>query len=245
MQINFLKFLKKIFFFFIIISQVADSQAQSDLFKKADILFSQKNYNEAIKIYTQLLNVSPTNNSKIFLKLSAAYESKGDIPECLYYLNLYYLKQPSDAVFSKMANLAEQNNYKGYEKNDLNFIVLLYRQYFPFILLGVMILGVYIFSILIYKRIKKQYTPTRHKFILFIYLIILFVIINIPNNYRAIIIKNNNVYLRDYPSAASQIVGQINEGHRLNVVTSDDIWYQVFWDDKFCYVKDSDVWVIK
>lgn len=245
MQINFLNFLKKISFLILIITQTVDSQAQSDLLKKADVLFSQKNYNEAIKIYTQLLGISPNINSKIYLKLSAAYESKGDVPESLYYLNLYYLKQPSDAVFTKMASLAEQSNFKGYEKNDLNFIVLLYRQYFPFILLGVMILGIYIFSILVYKRVKKQYTPTRHKFIFFVYLIILFVIINIPNNYRAIIIKNNSVYLRDYPSAAAQIVGQISEGHRLNVVTSDDIWYQVFWDDKFCYVKDSDVWVIK
>ena len=97
---------------------------------------------------------------------------------------------------------------------------------------------------LIIKKINKQYTPTHHKIIFLVYLIFLAVLINLPNNYRTVIIKNEQVYLRDYPSAGSHIVGSISEGHRLNVINSEDIWYQVLWDGKFCYLKQSDILLI-
>ncbi len=60
-------------------------------------------------------------------------------------------------------------------------------------------------------------------------MLILASLINLPNNYKSVIIKNEKVYLRDYPSAASQISGTISEGNRLNVIKTDDIWYQVLW----------------
>jgi tetratricopeptide (TPR) repeat protein len=245
MQTNFLNFLKNIFFILFFLFEVHQSHAQVSLLHQADSLYNQKNYGLSEKSYVEVLQKNIVINPNIYLKLANMNEAKGDYPNALYYLNLYYLKKPSDALFTKMANLANERNYKGYEKNDLNFIVLLYRQYFLFLLMALMILGVYIFSILIYKRIKNQHTPLRHKFIALIYITFLLTLINLPDNYIAIIIKNNNVLLRDYPSAAAEITGKIDEGHRLNVVSVDDIWYQVFWDEKFSYVKKSDILVIE
>lgn len=245
MQTYFLKFLKIFFTFFSIFFQVLDSQGQTTQNKKADSLFIQKKFDEARVIYEKVLENSENINPKIYLKLANISESKGEFVKELYYLNLYFFKQPNEKVFEKMYVVATENGFSGYEKNDLNYFLFYYRQYSNYVWAGFLLLGVYIFTVLILKKKNKQFSPIRHKVIFFIYLIFLASLINLPNNYKSVIIKNEKVYLRNYPSAASQIVGSIGEGNRLNVIKTDDIWYQVLWEGNFCYLKESDIWVVK
>ncbi len=245
MQTYFLKFLKIFFLLVAFLAQVLDSQAQRAIYKKADSLFIQKKNDEAKMIYEQILKNSQNINPKIYLKLANICESKGEFVKELYYLNLYFFKKPDEKTFEKMYNVATENGYSGYEKNDLNYFLFYYRQYSNYIWGSFLILGVYIFWVLLIKKKNNQFSPVRHKVIFFIYLIFLAVLINLPNNYRSVIIKNEKVYLRDYPSAASQIIGDISQGNRLNVIKTDDIWYQVLWEGKFYYLKESDVWVVK
>ena len=245
MQTYFLKFLKIFSLSFLFITQVLDSQAQRALYKKSDSLFVQKKNDEAKVLYEQILQKSPNVNPKIYLKLANICETKGEFVKELYYLNLYFFKNPNEKVFEKMYNVATENGFSGYEKNDLNYFLFYYRQYSNYVWGSFLALGIYIFVVLLLKKKNGQFSPIRHKIIFFVYLIFLAVLINLPNNYRSVIIKNEKVYLRDYPSAASQIVGDIGEGNRLNVIKSDDIWYQVLWEGKFCYLKESDVWLVK
>ncbi len=245
MQTYFLKFLKIFFFSFSILLQVLDSQAQRNIYKKADSLFIQKKNDEAKALYEQIIKTSPNPNPKIYLKLANIYETKGEFVKELYYLNLFFFKNPNEKVFEKMYNVATENGFSGYEKNDLNYFLFYYRQYSNYVWGSFLALGIYIFVVLLLKKKNNQYSPIRHKIIFFVYLIFLAVLINLPNNYRSVIIKNEKVYLRDYPSAASQIVGYISEGNRLNVIKADDIWLQVLWDGNFCYLKESDVWLVK
>ena len=222
-----------------------DSQAQRAIYKKADSLFIQKKNDEAKALYEQIIKTSPNPNPKIFLKLANISESKGEFVKELYYLNLFFFKNPNEKVFEKMYTVATENSFSGYEKNDLNYFLFYYRQYSNYVWGSFLALGVYIFVVLLLKKKNKQYSPIRHKIIFFVYLIFLAVLINLPNNYRSVIIKNEKVYLRDYPSAASQIVGNIGEGNRLNVIKTDDIWLQVLWEGQFCYLKESDVWLVR
>jgi tetratricopeptide (TPR) repeat protein len=245
MQTYFLNFLKIFSIFLLLIIQLTDSQAQRSLNKKADSLFIQKKNDEAIIVYEQILKNTQNINPNIYLKLANIFENKGEFVKELYYLNLYFFKEPNEKVFEKMYTIASENGFKGYEKNDLNYILFYYRQYANYIWGLFLILGLYIFVVLVSKKRKKQFSPIRHKIIFIIYLIFLGSLINLPNNYRSAIIKNDKVYLRDYPSAASQIVGYINAGNRLNIIKADDIWYQVLWEGQFCYIKSSDIWLVK
>jgi hypothetical protein len=245
MQTYFLKFLKIFFFFFLIFTQVLDSQGQTGLNKKADSLFIQKKIDEARSIYEEIVKKNQNVNPKIYLKLANISESKGEFVKELYYLNLYFFKQPNEKVFEKMYIVAAENGFRGYEKNDLNYFLFYYRQYSNYIWAGFLLLGIYIFIVLILKKKNNQFSPIRHKIIFIVYLFFLASLINLPNNYKSVIIKNEKVYLRDYPSAASQIIGSIGEGNRLNVIKTDDIWYQVLWEGNFCYLKESDIWVVK
>lgn len=244
MQISFLKFLK----IFLLISsfslQVLDSQAQRKLYLSADSLFKQRKLDEAAELYEKILVSTANFNPKIYLKLANIYENKGDFVKELYYLNLYSFRFADERVFEKIYTIATENGYKGYEKNDLNYFLYYFRQYSIYVWIGFLLVGIYVFTVFIIKRTSNQFTPTHHKVIFLLYLTFLSVLINLPNNYRTVIIKNEHVYLRDYPSAGSQIVGDISEGHRLNVINSEDIWYQVLWEGKFCYLKRSDILLI-
>lgn len=244
MQTSFLKFLK----IFLLISafslQVSDSQAQRKLYLSADSLFKQRKFDEAAELYEKILVSTPNFNPKIYLKLANIYENKGDFVKELYYLNLYSFRFADERVFEKIYTIATENGYKGYEKNDLNYFLYYFRQYSIYVWMGFLLVGIYVFVVFIIKRTSNQFTPTHHKVIFLLYLIFLSILINLPNNYRTVIIKNEHVYLRDYPSAGSHIVGDISEGHRLNVINSEDIWYQVLWEGKFCYLKRSDILLI-
>jgi len=244
MQTYFLKFLKRLFLVSIFSLQILDSQAQRKLYLSADSLFKQRKFDEAAGIYEKILVSSTNFNPKIYLKLANIYESKGDFVTELYYLNLYSFRFADERVFEKIYMIATENGYKGYEKNDLNYFLYYFRQYSIYVWIGFLLVGIYVFAVFIMKRINNQFTPTHHKVIFLFYLIFLSVLINLPNNYRTVIIKNEHVYLRDYPSGGSHIVGSISEGHRLNVINSEDIWYQVLWDGKFCYLKKSDILLI-
>ncbi len=245
MQTYFLKFLKIFILLNFFYLQVPDSQAQRGLYKKADSLFNQKKNDEARLVYEQIMRNEENSNPKIYLKLANIYEAKGEFVKELYCLNLYFFKNPNEKVFEKMYSIAAENGFSGYEKNDLNYFLFYYRQYASFVWGSFLLLGVYIFVVLILKKKNKQFSPFRHKLIFLFYLIFLAILINLPNNYRTVIIKNEKVFLRDYPSAASQIIGQISEGNRLNVIKSDDIWLQVLWEGQFCFLKESDVWLVK
>lgn len=245
MQTYFLKFLKIFFFLFIVFTQALDSQGQTSLNKKADSLFIQKKTDEARNIYDKIIENNINVNPKIYLKLANISETKAEFVKELFYLNLYFFKKPDEKVFEKMYNIASENGFSGYEKNDLNYFLFYYRQYSNYVWGGFILLGIYIFIVLVLKKKNNQFSPIRHKIIFLTYLLILASLINLPNNYKSVIIKNEKVYLRDYPSAASQIIGSISEGNRLNVIKTDDIWYQVLWEGQFCYLKESDIWVVK
>ncbi|PLK43569.1 hypothetical protein C0V77_13675 [Emticicia sp. TH156] len=244
MQTYFLKFQKKLFIIFIFSLQFVDSQAQKKLYTTADSLFKQKKFDEAASLYEKIITETPNFNPKVYLKLANIYENRGDFVMELYYLNLYSFRYADERVFEKIYTIATENGYKGYEKNDLNYFLYYFRQYSIYVWAGFLIIGIYVFAVFLIKRLNNQYSPIPHKILFLVYLVFLSVLINLPNNYRTAIIKNEQVYLRDYPSAASHIVGIISEGHRLNVINSEDIWYQVLWDGKFCYIKQSDILLI-
>lgn len=152
MQTYFLKFLKIFIFLFIVFTQALDSQGQTSLNKKADSLFIQKKTDEARNIYNEIIENNINVNPKIYLKLANISETKGEFVKELFYLNLYFFKKPDEKVFEKMYNIASENGFSGYEKNDLNYFLFYYRQYSNYVWGGFIILGIYIFIVLVLKK---------------------------------------------------------------------------------------------
>ena len=236
-------FLKLLLFFLLFFFQIADSKAQNDVAKKADSLFSAKKYSEAANIYELIFKDNQVNKPNISLKLAFIYESLGDFPKAIYYLNNYYNLNPDDEVFEKMNKMALENKFTGFERSDLNFILVLYQQFYIFILYSVILIGIFILIILFRKKIYNKKILRRHLILVGLFIAFLLVFINVPNTYQSAII-NKSTYFREYPSSGSPIIGSIEKGNKINIFGQEDIWLKVLWNRKIVYIHKNDTWIL-
>jgi len=241
-------YLKKITFFFIInlsFVQLANSQSDGWMFKKADSLYKAENYASAGVLYEQILPKIINPSNQFFLKLASIKEKEGDFLKTLYYLNKAYEQNPNEKILAKLNEIATLHEVKGYELSDSNFLILFYKEYSGFLVALLLILGIYIFVILFIKKYKSNYIPINQKVFLISYLIGIGLLLNLPDKYHQGIVNHDGVLLRSEPSAAAQIEETIDKGHRLNVLGGNDIWRRVYWNEKFLYLKESDIWLVE
>jgi tetratricopeptide (TPR) repeat protein len=245
MQAYYLK--KIIFFLFLNLSflQLAKSQTDVGLLKKADSLYKTENYSASELIYEQSLSKIKNPSKSLFLKLAYIKEKKGDFLKTLYFLNKAYELDPNEKILAKLNEIATLHDLKGYELNDFNFLILFYKQYSGFLVAILVILGIYIFVILFIKKYKNSYIPINQKVFLIVYLVGVALLMNLPDKYHQGIINHDGVLLRTEPSSAAQIAGEINKGNRLNVIGGNDIWRRVLWNDQLVYLKESDLWLVE
>ncbi len=230
--------------FLLLISQTIESQGQSIISKKADSLFNAKVYDKSANFYRDLLAKHDINRSNAFLKLAFISENEGDFVKAIYYLNEYYMLHPTDRVFDKINLIANENNFTGYDRTDINFLLIMYRQYFFWIIGILLTVGIYVYVVLWTKR--QRYEPIKRiqKYTLLFFLGGLLFMINITDKYKVGIVKNNEAFIRTGPSNASQPSGRITAGNKLNVVGQNDIWYRIIYQNNLAYIKADDIWVI-
>ncbi|PMD99072.1 hypothetical protein BWI97_01265 [Siphonobacter sp. BAB-5405] len=240
-----LKNLQLSIFFFFASLQLSAAQNVAPRLIHADSLFEIHSFRKATRAYEQILKTSPRISPAIYLKLAYLYEQKKDWLQVQYYLNLYYEQIPDERVLRKMNEIARDQGWKGYELDDFNLLILLFKQYSGYLIGLFLVIGVYVFAVLLSKRVKHQYIPFRHKMIFFFYWAGVALLVNLPGRYRQAIIRKEGSILRSDPSAAAPPTEIVKEGHRLKVVGKSDIWYQVLWENQLVYVKSSDVWIVR
>jgi len=212
--------------------------------KRADSLFAMARYTEASTLYKKNFGNDEKNNQSLLLKLAFLSEKTNDYTDCLYYLSKLALVTPSRRLFEKMDKLASEQNLKGYEFDDYNYFIIFYRRYGDYIPILLLTLGAYIVLIMVMKVRRKEPILRIHKISIIFYLVALLGLLNIPSLYKTCIIVNENTFLRDEPSSASQVVEKVGKGHKLIIVGSVDHWDRVIWDNKIVYVRQSDLWHI-
>ena len=237
-------FIKIFLLFFLFLSQPFDTKAQNDIAKKADSLFLARNYTEAAKMYEAIFADPKVNNEHVSLKLAYIFENEGNFPKALFYLNSYYNLKPTDEVFDKMNKMALMNKFTGYERNNINFVFAIYQQYYIFILYAVIVFGIFLLWVLFNKR--KQGKPIyRNNWALVItYMVLLALLINLPSSYKSAIVKEKT-YLRNFPSSAATVIGEIEPGNKINIFGSDDIWQKAYWNRGVAYVNKNDLWLLE
>jgi tetratricopeptide (TPR) repeat protein len=225
--------------------QLAKSQSDVGLIKRADSLYKSENYSAAELFYEQNLEKNKKPSNLLYLKLALIKEKKGDFLKTMYYLNKAYELAPSEKILAKLNEIAKFHELKGYELSDFNFLILFYKQYSGFLVALLLLLGIYIFVILFIKKYKTNATPFTQKIFLIVYLFGIGLLLNLPDKYHQGIIKRDGVLLRSEPSSGAPIEVSIDKGNRLNVLGGNDIWLRVIWNDKFLYLKESDIWLVE
>lgn len=238
---------KKLYFFLfssLYFLQSVHSQSNPSENILADKYFEQKDYQKAKEIYYKLIKEKSNLGKNALLKLAFIHEKEYDFTRTLYFLNLYYERNPSEKVISKMNEIALENNIEGYELTDFFLIILIIKQYSYILILLLAALGIYVFTIFLVKRRKREPIFLKHKIVFLLYLAGLFFVLNISKIYKQGIIHIDKVSVREDPSSAAATVLNLPKGQRINIFGSEDIWYRVLFDNRFYYINKNNVWLV-
>jgi len=235
---------KNILFFaiFSLYTLTAYGQSYLELQRKGDSLFHAKEFYYASKVYDSILNQSVVS-PLLYLKLAYIYESTGEIADLMIVLNKYYKVYPSANIQFKIEEIAREYQLKGYKYTDFDYFTSLYRQYYYYIMLFFFVASGLYFTHLGIKKINGN--PLSFRPLLFI-VILLFLLLLVNFNLQPVraIIKHSNSLVMSAPSAGSDLVEIASSGHRVNVLDKIDIWVEVDFENKLCYIKESDLEII-
>ncbi len=231
--------------FFAIFTQIAYSQVNSELIESGDYFYKNCKFKEADSIFTKILDSKFPINPKIFLKLAKIELEKNNDVKALYYLDTYNQYQPSEHVLKEMLNIAEKNNFEGYENSTYNYFIFLYKKYAAFALIGILVLIVYLLFYFYKKRKANEIMGARHFIVISLLILSLLFLTNAEDRISDAIVETDNALLRSQPSAIGEVKGKLSRGTKISFINSNDIWLSVIIDKTLYYVKDSDVLIIK
>lgn len=231
-------FLTKLLIFLTISLQSIHCQADVISLGKADSLFDQRSYKEAMEIYTTNFEEG-IYSPAMLLKMAFITEGIGDHEQATLYLTKYYDLAPNPQVITKIKSLTGQNQLVGYEVSDGQRFFIFLTEYQDYIV-GTLTVFLLISIIAIWwtgrKEGKKQtYWPT------FLLLVLIFLANNFLDGPRTGLVTSSPTYIVSKPSAGGDLIDQVEPGHRVHIKSSKDIWYEVDWKNKSAYIKKSDV----
>ena len=221
-----------IIFDFIILPQSFGSSFVSSI-QKADSLFDQKKYTESYQIYEETFKQSKMFTSQMLLKMAYIKEGLNDYAQALFYLNVYYLKNPDKKMLAKMEDMAKKYKLKGYEETDewkvFYSVYLKYHSAFSVVLIFAASI---FFSVFIYKGLHKKKMKLAYSISFILYLSVVYYVISLSKSYPFAIIKNDSSLIMRAPAAGSELVEKVGKGHKVRVIGNHDIWYKVLWKDE-------------
>jgi tetratricopeptide (TPR) repeat protein len=234
------KVLQKNIFIFSFFLIYLNGYCRNELIIRADSLLIKKKYVEAAAIYTRVLQQSEFP-SVVYLKLAFIKEKTGNYEQALYFLNTYYLHNPSESILRKMESIAQQYNLKGYRFTDKDFFRVIYDEFYLYELIIIAFCNFLVFVSLLSRRKRKRFVPVRRNILFMIILLISLIFINIPRQNQYVIISHDNTYLRDAPSSGSNVKQITGKGHRLPFVRQTDVWIETEWNGEKVFIHSKNV----
>ncbi len=225
----------------LILPTISKSQDLDYSLRVADSLFVVKKYTESFQIYESIFETGEMTSPSMLLRMAYIKEGLNDYTNALYYLNLYYLEQPSDEVLEKMSELAAEHNLTGYEFTEwdviLNYYVLLYEE----ILVALFALSVLLLGMIILKKAKSQKRPTGFGITYVLVTAVLFYLLNFGQVKNRGIILNGNSYIMSGPSSGSDVIDIAKKGHKVKMLKKNDVWVQIEWGSELAYIKQKNI----
>lgn len=246
MDFKMQNFLKKFFFFVssLIILGTPISGYSFDNegeVTRADRFFSQKKYTESLKIYENIFLKSGKASPSMLMKMAFIYEGLGNYTQTLYYLSLHYEYAPGNETLLRMEKIAQNQELKGYEHSDFDYIKAIYHGYYIYFNILIILIFATFFASFIYRIRKKRSIPVRQGISFLATLITVFVLLNFTENKPKAIIKNDKVFLMSAPSAASELLEKVGKGHRVEILSKKDIWFKIKMGEKVAYIRENNL----
>lgn len=226
-------------------STVILAQSSQEKIAKADQLFENKKYVEALEVYEDILNTDKKISLNALLKMAFISEALEDYSKTLYYLNLYHLYIPKNETLLKMENIAFSYRLLGYEHSDFDVLSAWYQFYYVYILAFFSLVGIGTFLFVLWQLRKRKELPIRYSLSFVLILALFFVILNFTDKGKQAIIATDNTFLMYAPSSASSVLEVVGKGHRVNLVEEKGVWYKIEWKGKTSFVKRNKLLLIE
>jgi hypothetical protein len=223
------------------LAKPAYAQADKTTLATADSLFQKQHYTRAFDIYAQILEDQQLYSPQMLLKMAYIKEGLHDYTGAMYYLHLFYTKEPSRSVLRKMEELAQAHRLQGYEYNDLQFFKTQLSKHYMRILELMLLAAVVMGTVMFFSWRRGHRFSGVFKTGFTLYLLFILYYINFLDLGDAGIIKNNQVAIMSAPSAGGSWLATATEGHKVPITGQQDIWYEIKWKGEKAYIRKNNV----
>lgn len=206
--------------------------------ERADSLFQQRSYKEAMEIYQQNYQLG-IYSPAMLLKMSFISEGIGDKELATLYLSKYYDLNPNSQTITKIKSLTGQSNLVGYEVSDAERFILFLVEYQE-ILVGALTLFLFISLIMLWINGRKN-SEARYYWPSAFLIISIFITNNFLKAPRTALITHSPTMIVSKPSAGGELIDRVEPGHRVKIKSSKDVWYEVEWKNKVAFIKKDNV----
>jgi len=223
-------------------------KAQSVDLHRADSLFVHGKLAESkvlFENYLSLLEKKTMIPLPIYYKLAFISEKENNYARALYYFSTIYNRQPRQNILNKISEIATRQHLTGYEVDDFSFIFLFFRKYSLYFTLFLLVVGMYAFGVLVYKKRQNEHIRTHHKWAVVAYLLALLLLLNLPDSFQIAIINKDSAHLRESPSSAASVKWSVSKGNKVTIIGTQDQWFRIWWEKQPLYVRKLDVWPIE
>ncbi|MFY0593604.1 SH3 domain-containing protein [Roseivirga sp.] len=241
MQKSFFRFALLITIGMVSIFQNGVGQDIDTNLKKADSLFNERLFTQSLEIYEGIYEGSERATPAMLLKMAYSQEAMGNLSRALIYLHDYYRLTSDKEALKKMDALAQVNGLEGYDTNDFQQFVKAIQDYDILIIAVLIALNLLILS-MIFRKLKKHQERSPGLAVgLVIVLGLTFFFVNFTGPKEQGIVTSDNAYVMSGPSAASELVEVVGQGHKIEIIDKKDIWYQIKWRGKRAFVRETNL----
>lgn len=175
----------------------------------------------------------------MLLKMAFISEGIGDSEKATLFLSKYYDLSPNQQTITKIKTLTGQKELIGYEVSDgMRFVLFLveYRE----IIVGSLTLFLIMSLIFLWSRGNKL-TEARFYWPSVLLITVIFLINNFLKAPSTALVTSSPTLIRNKPTAGGEPIDLVEPGHRVKILASKDIWYEIEWKEKIAYLKKEDV----
>ncbi|TPE44267.1 SH3 domain-containing protein [Pontibacter mangrovi] len=241
MQNIFSKISAILIIFLAVLAEPACAQADKITLAKADSLFQNQRYSDAFVLYEQLLTQEQDYSPQMLLKMAYIKEGLRDYTSAMYYLHLFYTKEPSRSTLKKMEELAQAHRLYGYEYSDLQFFKTQFSKYYMRLLELMLLVAVAAATVMLFRWRRGYRFSRTFKAGFILYLLFIFYYVNFLSLGEEGIIKNDQVAIMSAPAAGATWLATASKGHKVPITGERDIWYEIKWRGEKAYIRKSNL----
>ncbi len=243
MQRRVLKIVK-LSLFLLLFPLALNAQSTNPLLVRADSLFQQKRYIQSLELYQKLFE-GHRYTPAMLLRMAYVEEGLSNVSRSAYYLNLYYLATQDEDALTKLEELATKNQLDGYatdEIDGLRSFYLTHRDLITYVLLGIAFLAL---ALALTQRMKYKKRPLGEFVTLCLVTALFIAHLSQPSFWTKAIIAKDNTYVMNGPSAGASVLSIVRDGHRVDVMGTQDVWTKIKIGESEGYVRSSSLLPVK